>query len=315
MWQWLWRKQEIGRVRTLIAADGARQQRLQRARLAAEAADRVFDPVEPLAFASTVPLALSFYREAAYWALLAQDTSLEAADLPGALAGSAPTLLAFAAGGEKRLARLRRDFADKTFVDLAALDERELAELAQAVRTFVHALLSLRTESEQRLDVLRRQRRRRVLLATLVLVASVVGGLVLYSRLTKAPDLALGKPWRTSSKLADCQPQIERCAGARTKIFFSTLPEENPWFELDLGRAYDISVVDIDNRTDCCIDRARGLTVELSSDGRNWVTVARQPQSFHFWVARFPSRPARYVRLSVPRKTVLHLERVAVRQR
>lgn len=198
---------------------------------------------------------------------------------------------------------------------MAALGDRELAEVGHAVRTFVHALLALRTESEQQLNVLRRQRRRRIVVVTLALVASVVGCLVLYIRVSRAPDLALGKPWRTSSSLATCQPQIERCAGTRTKIFFSTLSEENPWFELDLGGVYDISVVDIDNRTDCCIDRARGLTIELSSDARSWVTVARQPKSFHFWVARFPTRQARYVRLSVPRKTALHLERVAVRQR
>jgi hypothetical protein len=302
------------RVRALIA-DDPRRVRLQRARIAAEVADGALDPVDPLAFASTVPLALSCYREAAYWALLAQDTALEAPDLQTAIERSAPEIVSFAAGGEKGIASLRRDFVDKTFVELASLREQELGDVARAAKTFVHALLARKTDAERRLVALRDERRRRVTIAGLLAFAIVAAGSVGYLRVRTAPDLALGKPWRTSSTLAQCKPEVERCAGARTKMFFSTVEEESPWFELDLGRPHSVAVVEVDNRTDCCIDRARGLTVELSMDAKTWVAVARQPGSFHSWQAHFPSRQARYVRLMVPRKTVLHLERVAVRER
>ncbi len=314
-WQWLWRGQEMRRVAALVGGEDVRLHRLQRARVAAEAGDRAFQPVEPIAFASTVPLALSCYREAAYWALLAQDSSLEAPDLAAAIDRAAQPLVAFAAGGERGLARLQAGFVSRSFVDFAALRESELAEVARQAKAFVHALLAVQNAPEQELQKLRRQRRRRVLLFTVLLVAAAIGGIVVFKRATTAPDLALGKPWRTSSKLAECRPELERCAGVRTKIFFATNLEENPWYEVDLGRPQAVSVVDIDNRIDCCLDRARGLTVELSTDGRTWITVARQPQSFHFWTARFPTRQARYVRLSVPRKTSLHLQRVAVRER
>lgn len=314
-WQWLWRGQEIRRVVAQVDGEQVRLQRLKRARIAAEAGDGALAPVDPVAFASTVPLALSCYREAAYWALLAQEPSLEAPDLAAAIERSAPPLVSFAAGGERGLARLRAAFVSKTFVDLAALRESELAEVARQAQVFVHALLTVRSAPEKELHKLRRQRRRRMLLSVVLLLAATITGLVVYKRATTAPDLALGKPWRASSKMAECRPELERCAGVRTKIFFLTNVEENPWYEVDLGRPQAVSVVDIDNRIDCCIDRARGLIVELSTDGRTWTTVARQPQSFHFWIARFPTRQARYVRLSVPKKTSLHLQRVAVRER
>jgi hypothetical protein len=143
---------------------------------------------------------------------------------------------------------------------------------------------------------------------------AVVGGAVTgIQRAMLKPDLAAGKPWRASSSLDTCKPLEHSCTSTRTDIFFHTVEEAEPWLEIDLGRPTSFSVVDVTNRSDCCPDRAVPLAIEVSNDRTTWREVARRKETFSEWRAKFKSQQARYVRLRVLRRTLLHLEKVAVR--
>jgi hypothetical protein len=125
-------------------------------------------------------------------------------------------------------------------------------------------------------------------------------------------DIAAGQPWRASSSGDECHPDERSCAGTRTRILFHTLDEENPWFEVDLGQSRHFSAVTVDNRSDCCGERAIPLVIEVSDDQTTWREVARNEELFTTWRAQVGAQQARYVRLRVPRKTMLHLEAVHV---
>lgn len=96
-------------------------------------------------------------------------------------------------------------------------------------------------------------------------------------------------------------------------IFFHTNEEDSPWVQYDLGEPKTFHEVEVQNRLDCCGDRAVPLVVEVSDDEKSWTQVARMDEPFARWVPTFPPRRARYVRLRVARRSILHLEAVAIR--
>ena len=96
-------------------------------------------------------------------------------------------------------------------------------------------------------------------------------------------------------------------------LFFHTSEEENPWVEIDLGELREIDRVLVENRDDMAADRAIPLVVELGDAERSFHEVARRREVFDHWTAAFPKQPARFVRLSVPRKTIFHLKSVQAR--
>jgi F5/8 type C domain-containing protein len=93
-------------------------------------------------------------------------------------------------------------------------------------------------------------------------------------------------------------------------IFFHTSEELNPWVEIDLDTLRDVDRVIVENRTDIGAERAIPLVVELGDSDRHFHEVGRRIEAFDHWTATFPKQKARYVRLSVPRKTILHLKSV-----
>jgi hypothetical protein len=93
-------------------------------------------------------------------------------------------------------------------------------------------------------------------------------------------------------------------------LFFHTAEEESPWVEIDLGELRAIDRVMVENRDDLAADRAVPLVVELGDPERHYHEVARRVDVFDRWTATFPKQQARYVRLLVPRKTILHLKNV-----
>lgn len=93
-------------------------------------------------------------------------------------------------------------------------------------------------------------------------------------------------------------------------LFFHTAEEENPWVEIDLGSVKEIERVRVENRDDVGADRCLPLVVELGDRDRHFHEVARRGAAFDRWTASFPKQQARYVRLSVPRKTLFHLKNV-----
>ncbi len=124
--------------------------------------------------------------------------------------------------------------------------------------------------------------------------------------------ISRGKPWATSSSAAICDPEHAQCAGAHTHILFHTNLEAYPWFELDLGKPYTVTGLSVRNRSDCCAERAVPLVAETSLDRVGYRTLAHRFTEFERWEPRFDAVRARYVRLRVTRRSILHLDRVLV---
>ena len=143
---------------------------------------------------------------------------------------------------------------------------------------------------------------------TLLALALVVAGAVALR--PQRANLAAGKPWKTSSSLFDCHPEQVECGGVKTRILFHTRDEQDPWFQYDLGTKTTFSSLRIENRQDGESDRAVPLVVEVGDDGEHFRQVARRDSEFSAWSPSFPAVTARYVRLRVPRRSMLHLEEV-----
>jgi len=169
------------------------------------------------------------------------------------------------------------------------------------------------TEEELRLPVYRSAVRWALALLAAIAVAVLVVPLV--GPALSREDLAKGKPWRASSKLADCYPEKITCGGGRTAVFFHTLEENQPWVEIDLGAPTRFSEVLVYNRRDGdqgVLDRAVPLILEVGDDQKTWRVLGEQTQSFGLWAPKFEPTTARYVRLRSPRVTYLHLHAVEV---
>jgi hypothetical protein len=312
--EWFWRGKSLRQVRgyrtTLPTVE---QRRLNHAERALELADRALDPVDPLRSGSSVALSISLYREAAYWALLAQSEEYHGATLAEVFQVVPPALLESAAGSPERLTDVKLALVDRSFVETADLAADLAAADAGLARDFVHALIRFKLEPATRVGRLLLQRAVRCIGFLLVLAGVVTGVVLGVERATRKPDLVPGKPWRASSSLETCKPAEHYCASAHTDIFFHTLEEQEPWVEFDLGSPVSFSVVEVTNRSDCCPDRAIPLVVEVSNDQNTWREVARRKEAFSDWRAKFSPQKARYVRLRALRRTLLHLEKVSVR--
>jgi hypothetical protein len=150
--------------------------------------------------------------------------------------------------------------------------------------------------------------RARLVIALAVGVALVVAGVVAW----RTPrDVLRGRPFRLSSEWVKCEPARQLCGGSTTRIFFHTLEDSSPFIQYDLGRVVPLTHVAVTNRRDSQLaDRAVPLVIETSMDEKTWHVVARRDYWFDEWVAAFPSTKARYLRLRVARRSLLHLERV-----
>ena len=286
---------------------------MRRARLATELADRQLDESNALRAGSPLPLALSLYREAAYWTLRAHQPQLEAGSLREAL-DSRTSWGEHSGLTDAEFAEVRIALVDKSFVDTA--DERPELQRheAEVVRRFLRGLQRhWPTGDALTSRMLERFIRSGVLL--LVVLCGLFAALVVIQRWWQGPDLAAGKPWRISSQQFECHPKNNECGGAKTNIFFHTTEENSPWFEIDLGQPVSFARVKITNRDDCCLERAIPLVIEVSSDRAKWQRVARRPDSFRAWDATFGTVTARYVRLRVERYATLHLGKVSVHAR
>ncbi len=311
--EWLWRGQALRVARAYRRALPPEERRaIDRALVAAERAERAYDPVDALRSGSSLPLSVSLFREAAFWALRAHDSGLSGSTLEALFDGSSRELLTQAAGGSEPLSRARRALVERSFVDTAELPPELLPGDAEAARTFVQGLVRAKLQPERRAEQLLVERTVRLLALLAVLAAIVSTALWAVGRHRRPEDLAAGKPWRASSSPDICHPEIHRCAGVRTDMFFTTSEESEPWVQIDLGKTTGFNTVDVTNRSDCCPDRAVPLVIEVSRDGTHFREVARREQTFSFWAATFARQRARYVRLRVPRRTILHLDRVAV---
>lgn len=104
---------------------------------------------------------------------------------------------------------------------------------------------------------------------------------------------------------------------------FCTAPEKNPWIEIDLGREVAVTGVHIANRVRCNQERAAGLRLAVSTDGKTWSEVWTAPKLQPAWDvpitdflagAQVAGRKLRYLRLETRNDTptYFHLSQVEV---
>lgn len=316
VWEWVWRGRALRVARATAKASEIERLRLRRAHLAAELAERALEPVEPLAAGSGRAIALSLYREAAHWALSVR--AAEGATSLRELFAAQPEVLARTGLSEAELASVREALAEKTFIETADAPPAQLARDSELCRAFVHALLR---GTEGAVDasggvggVLAQRWLRAAAAFSLLLLIALAAGSGMY-RLWIGPDLAQGTLWTLSSKWIDCHPENRDCGGYRTRIFFHTDFQDNPWFELDFGKVQQIGRVRVENRDDCCQERAVPLIVEVQDEKKQWHEVARRNEVFQEWSVRFPPVQARVLRLRVANRIMFHLSRVQVWKR
>jgi hypothetical protein len=96
-------------------------------------------------------------------------------------------------------------------------------------------------------------------------------------------------------------------------LLFHTKEEDHPSVEIDLGKARKIHRVVVENRHDCCTERAIPLVIEIRDGAGSFHEVARKDQPFDTWTADFPAEEATRIRLVVEKTTELHLSDVQIR--
>ena len=206
---------------------------------------------------------------------------------------------------------LEASLREGSLLYFAELPAKEQVELGSELNALAEALLQ-RTEFLERgtTEIYLARFWHSAALATLLCVL-LFGGAWFY-RLHS--DVAAGKPWRASSTLAGaavCTSPAQEC-DQLLGAFFHTNEELNPWLEIDLGAPLSISKAELENRADCCSDRAHPIVIEVSTDHAHWKTMARYDEDFVTWKAAFPAVTARWVRVRVLRTSYLHLKRVRV---
>jgi F5/8 type C domain len=308
VWQWFWRGSELAQARQALRDVPAdTRASLKRAEAALELADRAVNPVDPLRAGPSLPLSFSLYREAAYWALAAQDSTATPLDLKEAFGLTPPDVLVHSAGGEAGLAVVQAALLTKTFRETAEDTLEQQKRDAQEAHAFVEHLVTRQLGPERRVGRALVQRSVRSCLGALLLIGVSVTVVTLVIAATTGPDLAAGKPWHVSST----NPSVPKASDH--EYLFHTEEEENPWFEIDLKAPTQFAKVEVTNRRDCCPERAAPAIIEVSDDQKRWKEVSRRADSYSKWTAKFAPVTARYVRIRVPRRSTLHLASVAVR--
>jgi len=280
-----------------------------------------------LPFLGAEAVACELSREAIFWALLALREQAASSNpsqqgdqvaAPGAptlttlWSETPPALLEQAAEGAAALARVRTDLLDKSFADFAELPpavQKATAERAHAFGDRLIGPLALPQRAQERAWV----RRMQLLMVGLVVLVGLGFALrALKQRHDLTLDFAPSASWVASSRFepeCTCHSPEQSCASC-PNFFFCTANENHPSIEFDLHQVRSLSAVVVDNRLDCCFERAVPLVVQVSSDHKHWKTVATHKEEFISFRADFPTEQARWVKLYVARHDFLHLARV-----
>jgi hypothetical protein len=317
---WFWLASAERSVRAPFGTPSARALELSaRAGLAYEAAQRTARPAEPFAQAGAEALSCELYREAIHAALVAH------LELGTAGAGAAPVphlaetleqfdgpLLERLAGAGAALTALRSELVAGSYLAFAELSAAEQKQLAGRLESLCEGLLEPLSGLRRRLERIWARRVLHVAVLLGVLASAGWGVRTMLRWSEEKTDLASRAAWTLSSSYAvgGCTSPQQRCVGGEN-YFFHTGLEADPWIRFDLGKERRVSGISVDNRRDCCPERADPLVVAVSVDGKKWTEVARHTGSFTEWRTRFPSAKARYVKLHVPAPSaILHLATV-----
>jgi hypothetical protein len=291
-----------------------------------ELAQVALEPAQPFETGPLDAIACDLCAQAIYWSLLGHRVLADAASQSGDPSRALPRpsfdslwtladaqLLARAADDPARVDELKGAVVGKSYLDFAELPLDQRAQLARDLRGFAERLC--RPLDTARVELERMRMRRLLRWTPIVVGAAVVLAAAVWTleRTDRLRDLAHGKAWTVSSRYhqGGCTSPDQSCAGGQN-YFFHTGQEHGPWLEIDLGAVHSISGLDIRNRTDCCQERAVPLVAQVSVDHLNFQEIARQPEQFLNWKPAFQPVRARWVKLHVPRHSILHLARVRV---
>ena len=126
-------------------------------------------------------------------------------------------------------------------------------------------------------------------------------------------DLAARASWVASSAVP---PNPIRGVGASSPehgLFFHSVVSDHPWVEIDLGARRVIRSLLIENRRDCCQERALPLNFEVFDEARGqWRVVAQRRSAFDVWTRTFAPVRARRVRVQLAGAGILHLQRISI---
>lgn len=261
------------------------------AKLYAEAARRLEHPVDALPPGDAQSILLGLWHGAAACAVTAAQASNGRADRLERAAGGAELLEAVQA-----LLRVAPTFTPG--------QQHAAASQAALLANFTRALLE---ELERSLEPTRAQRwwraTRRFWVPGTVPLLGLLAVAIWYVR---GPDLTISAVRTLSSEAWPC------FNGACGNATFLTKNEQSPWVRYDFGKPRQLHAISVENRTDCCIERALPLLVETSDDAVKWQEQVRADRPFY--VFRHPLNvKARYLRLRVGAFNYLHLHSVSIR--
>jgi hypothetical protein len=307
--EWFWRGRALRDLKANQVESPAVKELASRARLLFELGERASKPAEPLPTAAHAAAA-ELYRESAYFA--ARALAGESANGAPPWPHLDPALLDRVLGSNDQQEVVAR-VEGSDFVAFWSLTREEQAQRATQLAAVSKGLMTELDWRSRAKDALWIQR----LIRVGGLFAFMLGILLTVRAFSdsaeKARDIASGKAWRTSSQAGGfgCTSPQQQC-GDNNDFFFHTQEEQDPWIEIDLGKAMRFSGVRVMNRRDGFFDRAVPLVIEVSNDRQSFREIARRPTSFSSWLAEFPQTKARYVRVRAANRTILHLATVRV---
>jgi len=123
-------------------------------------------------------------------------------------------------------------------------------------------------------------------------------------------DLAAGKPWVTNST-AYGLPASGFGPSSNEHLFFHSGVVNNPYVDVDLGAEYTIRSIEVENRSDCCKERALPLDVKVLV-GETWQLVAERRAYFSTWSYDITPVRAQKIRFERPGTDLFHLKRISV---
>ncbi len=314
-WEWFWGREALARAKKEQASwTKATNEATVHAQIAYEAAERVFYPTEPFVTGEPTPMALPLYQQAAHFALCALTDSGPDEPVDRLLDKAPAEILADAKSADLDSQRLKEWLVEKSTASLWDLPADDQRVHVERLKTVTHAWIA-RLEQRQKAvaNVLLRRIIRTGLLALMLVVVIASTSLWVREKL-RPPNLAIGKPFVTSSAWGTLGTQGVVPA-APEPFFFHTSEEQNPWIEIDLQSDQDIVAFDVLNRKDCCKDRAVPLIAEGSTDRVTWQELARAPAVFSTWNMKIAKTKLRYFRLRIGRANSLHLSHVALYSR
>ncbi len=302
--EWLWQTDALASARRRATAITARQRlQLEQARSLFDLGERVRDRITTVTSESTAITAQILFHQASLLALSALTPDGESPESCWReKQGHIAKLAELDPAAEARLTQI----FPAPFEADPSLSESQINSDTDLLQRALGLFVAEVEVPHRQVDVVRGIRAFHVTLAVLALLA--LSGLLGFSTIKRKlnpPNLLEGKSWHASSVLPNTHANLN-CDGTVGGFFFHTANELNPWVQFDLGSEQSVRRVEVANRAGY-EDRALPLAIELSSDGKRWLEVARKTETFTNWDVDFAPKDARYLRARAVSKTWLHL--------